>query len=233
MVGIVGLGYVGLPLILRYAEVGYPVVGFDTDSAKITALKDGKSYIKHIGHDRVAALAQADSVDFSSDMERIADVDAIIICVPTPLNKHREPDLSFVVNTVEAISPFLRCGQVMSLESTTYPGTTEEELLPRIEAQGLKVGEDFALVYSPEREDPGNKNFNTQTIPKLVGGVTPRCLQAGEALYNQVVDRTVPVSSPRTAEMAKLLENIHRAVNIGLVNEMKLVADRMGVDSTR
>lgn len=230
MVGIVGLGYVGLPLILRYAEVGYPVVGFDTDSAKITALKDGKSYIKHIGHDRVAALAQADSVDFSSDMARIADVDAIIICVPTPLNKHREPDLSFVVNTVEAISPFLRCGQVMSLESTTYPGTTEEELLPRIEAQGLKVGEDFALVYSPEREDPGNKNFNTQTIPKLVGGVTPRCLQAGEALYNQVVDRTVPVSSPRTAEMAKLLENIHRAVNIGLVNEMKLVADRMGVD---
>ena len=230
MVGIVGLGYVGLPLILRYAEVGYPVVGFDTDDAKIQALKGGKSYIKHIGNDRVAALAQADSVDFSSDMARIADVDAIIICVPTPLNKHREPDLSFVVNTVEAISPFLRCGQVMSLESTTYPGTTEEELLPRIEAQGLKIGEDFALVYSPEREDPGNKNFNTQTIPKLVGGVTPSCLQAGEALYNQVVDRTVPVSSPRTAEMAKLLENIHRAVNIGLVNEMKLVADRMGVD---
>ena len=230
VIGVVGLGYVGLPLILRYAEVGFPVVGFDTDQAEVESLGAGRSYIKHIGETRIRKLAASDKVTFTADMAKIAEVDAVIICVPTPLDHHREPDLSFVISTVEAIAPHLHAGQVVSLESTTYPGTTEEELQPRIEAQDLVIGADVALVYSPEREDPGNPDFTTQTIPKLVGGVTAACLEAGVALYDQVVDRAVPVSSPKTAEMAKLLENIHRAVNIGLVNEMKVVADRMGVD---
>ena len=154
----------------------------------------------------------------------------VIICVPTPLSKYREPDLSFVINTVESLRPYLRAGQVISLESTTYPGTTEEELLPRLEKDGLVVGRDFFLVYSPEREDPGNARFTTNSIPKVVGGQTSACLEAGKALYRQAVDILVPVSSTKVAELTKLLENIHRAVNIGLVNEMKVVADRMGVD---
>jgi len=157
-------------------------------------------------------------------------VDALILCVPTPLNQYREPDLSFVINTTESLMPYLRPGQLFALESTTYPGTTDEELKPRIEAQGLKVGEDVFLVFSPEREDPGNAHFSTQTIPKVVGGYTPACLEAGVALYSKVIDQVVPVSSTKAAEMTKLLENIHRAINIGLVNEMKIVADAMGID---
>jgi len=225
-IGIIGLGYVGLPLMLRYAEAGYTVLGFDIDSTKAEALERGESYFEHIPSSRVASAQVRATTDFS----RAGEPDALIICVPTPLNRYREPDLSFVTGTVEALLPALRPGQVVSLESTTYPGTTEEELLPRIEQQGLKVGEEIFLVYSPEREDPGNAHFETRTIPKVVGGHTPACLEVGQALYGTAIDKVVPVSSTRAAEMTKLLENIHRAVNIGLVNEMKIVADRMGID---
>ena len=226
VIGIVGLGYVGLPLMLRYAEAGYSVLGFDVDSAKVRDIESGQSYFEHIPSARVAAANLSATIDFS----RAGEVDALIICVPTPLNRHREPDLSFVTRTVESLLPSLRVGQVISLESTTYPGTTEEELLPRIEQRGMAVGSDVFLVYSPEREDPGNANFETRTIPKVVGGHTPSCLEVGEALYGTAIDTVVPVSSTRAAEMTKLLENIHRAVNIGLVNEMKIVADRMGIN---
>lgn len=229
IVGVVGLGYVGLPLLLRFAEVGFKVLGFDIDAKKVDALNGGQSYIEHIGAARVG-VAISKGFAATDDFSRIVEVDAIIICVPTPLNQYREPDLSFITNTVDQMVPFLRASQVLSLESTTYPGTTEEELLPRVEKGGLKVGENFFLVYSPEREDPGNRDFTTATIPKICGGHTAACLEVGVALYEQVIDTVVPVSSTRTAEMTKLLENIHRAVNIGLVNEMKIVADAMGVD---
>jgi UDP-N-acetyl-D-glucosamine dehydrogenase len=229
VIGIVGLGYVGLPLTLRFSEVGYRVIGFDVDTAKVSALNAGKSYIEHIpasGIQRAIGAGFRATTDYSE--ARLAD--ALIICVPTPLNAYREPDLSFVVNTMESVVPHLREGQVVSLESTTYPGTTEEELKPRIESRGLTVGRDVFLVFSPEREDPGNATFGTRNIPKVCGGSTPDCLEVGVALYAQAVDKVVPVSSTRAAEMTKLLENIHRAVNIGLVNEMKIVADRMGID---
>jgi UDP-N-acetyl-D-glucosamine dehydrogenase len=228
-VGIIGLGYVGLPLALRFAEVGTPVLGFDIDAAKVADLMAGRSYIRHIG-DAAVAQARASGMAATSDFSRIGEVDAILICVPTPLDRYREPDLSFVVSTLDSILPYLRPGQLLSLESTTWPGTTEEVLRPRLEQAGFVIGEDCFLVYSPEREDPGNRNFNTRTIPKIVGGSTPACLAAGLALYSKVIDKVVPVSSTRTAEMTKLLENIHRAINIGLVNEMKIVADRMGID---
>jgi UDP-N-acetyl-D-glucosamine dehydrogenase len=228
-VGVLGLGYVGLPLALRFAEAGFPTVGFDIDPAKVQALNEGRTYIKTVGAERVRA-GRAKGFTASADFARTAEADALIICVPTPLTRAREPDLSFVIGTVEAILPYLRPGQLVSLESTTYPGTTEEELRPRIERRGLRVGEDVFLVFSPEREDPGNARFHTRTIPKICGGCTPACLEAGVALYSRAVDRVVPVSSTRVAELTKLLENIHRAVNIGLVNEMKMVADRMGID---
>ena len=228
-IGIVGMGYVGLPLMLRYNEVGYRVIGFDIDEKKVQQLQAGKSYIVHIPPQAIAA-AREKGFEATTDFSRVSEVDAVIICVPTPLDKHREPDLSFVVNTMDTVAPYLRAGQIVSLESTTYPGTTEEELRPRIEAKNLKVGEDVFLVFSPEREDPGNPNFTTRTIPKVCGGSTRACLEAGQALYENVIDKVVAVSSTKTAEMVKLLENIHRAVNIGLVNEMKIVADRMGID---
>ena len=227
--GIVGLGYVGLPLALRFAAVGYQVVGIDNDPQKVAALNAGQSYIGHIPEDKISA-AKAAGFAATDDFAQAANCDALVLCLPTPLNEFREPDLSYVTNTMEALVPHLREGQVVSLESTTYPGTTEEEMLPRIQQSGLAVGEQIFLVYSPEREDPGNPNFETATIPKLIGGHTAACLQAGTALYEQVVDTLVPMSSTRAAEMTKLLENIHRAVNIGLVNEMKTVADRMGID---
>ncbi|MGQ0684333.1 nucleotide sugar dehydrogenase [Bradyrhizobium sp.] len=228
-IGIVGLGYVGLPLVLRYCEVGYRVIGFDVDQSKVSALLEGKSYIEHIGSDKIARFVGS-SLQPTSDLSRVKEVDALIFCVPTPLGRHREPDLSFVVGTIESVAPYLHPGMVLSLESTTYPGTTDEELKPRIEALGFVVGKDIFLVFSPEREDPGNPMFSTQTIPKVCGGCTKECLQAGIALYDKVVDTIVPVSSTRAAELTKLLENIHRAVNIGLVNEMKVVADRMNID---
>lgn len=229
VVGIVGLGYVGLPLVLRFCDAGFRVVGFDIDPTKVDAVNAGRSYIEHISADRIAC-ARASGFDATTEFSRAGEVDGLILCVPTPLNKYREPDLSFVIQTTNSLVPFLRKGQLLSLESTTYPGTTDEELLPRIQSRGLVVGQDFFLVYSPEREDPGNVAFSTQTIPKVCGGVTENCLKAGLALYGQVIDRVVPVSSTRVAELTKLLENIHRAVNIGLVNEMKIVADKMDID---
>lgn len=229
LIGIVGLGYVGLPLMLRYNAIGFRVLGIDIDASKVEKLNAGQSYIEHIAAAHIAK-ARASGFEATTDFSRVSECDALVLCVPTPLNKYREPDMSFVIDTTNAIKPFLRAGQVVSLESTTYPGTTEEELLPRVQEGGLKVGEDIFLVYSPEREDPGNPNFETRTIPKVIGGHTPNCLQAGIALYEQAIDRVVPVSSTKAAELTKLLENIHRAVNIGLVNEMKIVADRMGID---
>jgi UDP-N-acetyl-D-glucosamine dehydrogenase len=228
-IGILGLGYVGIPLALRFHEVGLKVVGFDIDRQRVATLNAGESPIKHIPSAAIAAMV-ADGFEATIDFERIPEVDAIIICVPTPLTRHRDPDLSFIIETMEAVTPHLQPGQMLSLESTTWPGTTEEVLRPFIEGRGFTVGEDFFLVYSPEREDPGNPNFTTHTIPKVVGGAAAACRAAGEALYAHAVDKVVPVSSTQAAELTKLLENIHRAVNIGLVNEMKLIADRMDID---
>ncbi len=228
-IGIVGLGYVGLPLMLRYTEMGFKVLGIDIDAKKITSLMAGKSYIEHISGQSIQN-AVAKGFKATTDFAQAKEADALIICVPTPLNKYREPDLSYVVNTMDSLVPHLRKGHVVSLESTTYPGTTDEELLPRMEKAGLKVGENAFLLFSPEREDPGNPDFTTRTIPKVIGGHTPSCLEVGIALYGSVIDKVVPVSSTRVAEMTKLLENIHRSVNIGLVNEMKIVADKMDID---
>ncbi|WP_397377519.1 UDP-N-acetyl-D-glucosamine 6-dehydrogenase [Pseudomonas sp.] len=229
VIGIVGLGYVGLPLMLRYNAIGFRVLGIDIDTGKVEKLKAGRSYIEHIACEHVAR-ARNSGFEATCDFRRASECDALILCVPTPLNKYREPDMSFVIDTTNAIKPYLRAGQIVSLESTTYPGTTEEELLPRVQESGLLVGENIYLVYSPEREDPGNPDFETRTIPKVIGGHTANCLQVGIALYEQAIDQVVPVSSTKAAELTKLLENIHRAVNIGLVNEMKVVADRMGID---
>ncbi|WLI90677.1 nucleotide sugar dehydrogenase [Massilia sp. R2A-15] len=229
VIGIVGLGYVGLPLTLRYSAVGFKVLGIDIDGAKVARLNEGASYIEHIPASQIAR-ARESGFEATTDFTRVAEADALIICVPTPLNAYREPDLSFVLGTTDALLPHMRQGQLMSLESTTYPGTTEEELRPRLESRGFVVGEDVFLVFSPEREDPGNPRFETRTIPKVCGGSTPNCLQAGLALYGPAIDKVVPVSSTRAAELTKLLENIHRAVNIGLVNEMKVIADKMDID---
>jgi UDP-N-acetyl-D-glucosamine dehydrogenase len=230
LIGILGLGYVGLPLVLRFSSAGFKVLGFDVDAGKVEALNGGESYIEHIKGSDVAAAAER-GFEATTDISRAREADALIICVPTPLGRFREPDLSFVLSTTDSILPHLRPGQVLSLESTTYPGTTEEELKPRVESRaGLRVGENFFLVISPEREDPGNSSFTTQTIPKICGGSTATCLRVGVALYTQAVNEVVAVSSTRAAEMTKLLENIHRSVNIGLVNEMKIISDRMGID---
>jgi UDP-N-acetyl-D-glucosamine dehydrogenase len=229
LIAIFGLGYVGLPLSLRFSEAGFRVLGFDVDRAKVDALNTGRSYIGHISAAAIAA-ARTRGFEATADFARSREADALIVCVPTPLDPRREPDLSYVIGTIEAIAPHLRAGQLVSLESTTYPGTTDEEFKPRIEARGFAVGRDVFLVFSPEREDPGNPVYDTRRIPKVCGGVTQDCLEAGVALYACAVDKVVPVSSAKTAEMTKLLENIHRAVNIALVNELKIVADRMGID---
>ncbi len=228
-IGVVGLGYVGLPLCLVYCKQGYDVVGFDIDQKKVNSLNASQSYIGHISDDHIKE-ALGEKFHATADFSKAKEMDALILCVPTPLDKFREPDLSFVLDTLEGLLPHMREGQVISLESTTYPGTTDEELKPRIENQGFIVGENIFLVYSPEREDPGNPNFSTSTIPKVCGGYSEQCLEAGVALYKHVIDEVVPVSSTRAAELTKLLENIHRAVNIGLVNEMKIIADRMDID---
>jgi UDP-N-acetyl-D-glucosamine dehydrogenase len=233
LVGIIGLGYVGLPLVLRFCEVGFPVLGFDTDANKVDLLNRGESYIKHI-----PSLSLAEVVHPSEgkgrfaatiDMGRLGEPDVLLICVPTPLTPKREPDLRYVENTARQIAATLRPGQLVSLESTTYPGTTAELLLP-ILSGALRVGQDYYLVFSPEREDPGNSQFQVSTIPKVVGGITPVCLEHGVALYSQVIERVIPVSSTQAAELSKLLENIYRAVNIALVNELKMLCLRMGVD---
>ncbi|MDH3355457.1 MAG: nucleotide sugar dehydrogenase, partial [Chromatiales bacterium] len=228
-VGIIGLGYVGLPLVIRFCEEHFTVVGFDVDKDKLIKLERGESYLDHIADQTIVDLSKSD-FSATADFSKIKQCDAIIICVPTPINRYREPDLSFVLDTVDAVVPYLKPQQLVVLESTTYPGTTDEKLLPRIEATGMCVGEDLYLAYSPEREDPGNPEFTTQTIPKVVGGVTESCRDVAVELYRQVINNIIPVSSTRVAEMSKLLENIHRAVNIGLVNEMKIVADSMGIN---
>jgi UDP-N-acetyl-D-glucosamine dehydrogenase len=229
VIGVVGLGYVGIPLMLRYSDVGFKVIGIDIDHSKVEKLNSGTSYIEHISDHQILEAKKA-GFEATSDFSKADIADALILCVPTPLNKHREPDLSFVRSTIDALVPFLREGHVVSLESTTYPGTTEEELQPRMDTAGLKIGETAFLVYSPEREDPGNPDYTTHTIPKICSGYTSNCLDVGIELYKNAVDRVVPVSSLKAAEMTKLLENIHRAVNIGLVNELKIVADKMGID---
>ena len=229
-IGIVGLGYVGLPLVLAYVEADCRVLGFDIDDRKIESLSSGQSYIKHISDEDVATAQSSGRLEGTTDFTRVSEVNALILCVPTPLDEHLEPDLSYVRSTLDSVCPHLQTNTVVSLESTTYPGTTAEEMVPRLEKQGLVPGETTFVVYSPEREDPGNAKYDTKSIPKVVGGHTAECLEVGKVLYNIVIDNVVPVSSTATAEMTKLLENIFRAVNIGLVNEMKVVAEAMGID---
>ncbi|OGV72759.1 MAG: UDP-N-acetyl-D-glucosamine dehydrogenase [Lentisphaerae bacterium RIFOXYB12_FULL_65_16] len=231
-VGVVGLGYVGLPLLLEFAKASFPVLGFDVDAAKVSQLKAGKSYIRHIDEARVRQfLAQNPNGDATADFARVAECDAILICVPTPLTIHREPDMQYIESTAMQVGGGLRRGQLVVLESTTYPGTTDEVLIPGLEAKsGLKAGVDFFVAYSPEREDPNNKDFSTSTIPKVVGGFTPDSLEVAKAFYDCVICRTIPVSDCRTAEATKLLENIFRCINIALVNELKMVFSEMGVD---
>ncbi len=229
-IGVIGLGYVGLPLLIRFGAAGFPILGFDVDSRKIDALRRGESYIEHIPIEPVKAFLAGKQLDLAIGFDRLADADCIIICVPTPLTDKMEPDLGYVTTTAETIASRLRRGQLIVLESTTYPGTTEEVVLPKLEQGGLKAGKDFYLAFSPEREDPGNKKFSTGNIPKIVGGVTPACLERAKALYEHAVERVVPVSSTRVAELTKLLENIYRSVNIALVNELKVLAQKMGID---
>jgi UDP-N-acetyl-D-glucosamine dehydrogenase len=229
-IGVIGLGYVGLPLVLRFAEVGFRVLGFDVDRAKVERLNGGESYIRHIESHRVAQLVAGGRFEATDDLGRLGEPDAIIICVPTPLTRHREPDLQYVEKTTDAVARTLRRGQLVVLESTTYPGTTDEVVLPRLSASGLTVGEDFYLAFSPEREDPGNAQFTTSKIPKVVGGVTPACLELAGTLYMQAVDKVVPVATTRVAEATKIVENVYRAVNIALVNELKVAFERMGID---
>jgi UDP-N-acetyl-D-glucosamine dehydrogenase len=229
-VGVVGLGYVGLPLAETFAWGGYPVLGFDIDPEKVAKLKKGESYIGHICAERIEEMMRSGRFDATTDARRFREMDVILICVPTPLTEAREPDLSCIVNTGESIQPHLRRGQLIILESTTYPGTTQELLQPILERSGLKAGEDFFLAYSPEREDPGNRDFATRNIPKVVGGINDVSRDLARALYEPVVDGVVPVSSAGVAEACKILENTYRAVNIALVNELKVVFDRMGIN---
>jgi UDP-N-acetyl-D-glucosamine dehydrogenase len=229
LVGIIGLGYVGLPLVLRFGEVGFKILGFDTDAQKVDVLNRGESFIKHIPGAGIAKLRQTAQFEATSDMHRLSEPDVLLICVPTPLDVNREPDLKYVVETTKLIAAVMRPGQLISLESTTYPGTTDEVMLPLL-PKNLSVGKDYYLVYSPEREDPGNTQFEVRTIPKVVGGMTPACLKHGVSLYSQIIDKVVPVSSTRAAELSKILENTYRAVNIALVNELKMLCLRMGID---
>jgi UDP-N-acetyl-D-glucosamine dehydrogenase len=240
-IGIIGCGYVGLPLALRFADTGHRVTGFDTDPVKVENLNAGRSYIQHIPAAKIAEHVKGGRLDATTDFTQIRNMDAVLICVPTPLDERREPDLSYVEQTALSISPNLQRTQLIVLESTTYPGTTEELVLPILERSGLKcpitrgpeaenIATDFFLAFSPEREDPGNKQFGLAQIPKVVGGTNPPSRRAAAALYAQVVSRVVPVSSTRAAEMVKLLENIFRCVNIALVNELKLLGQRMDID---
>ena len=230
-IAIIGLGYVGLPLSLQFARSGAHVLGLDIDLEKVDALNQGRSYIKHLSGEAVAEQVKAGCLQAATDFSRVSEVEAVIICVPTPLNKNREPDISFILETGRAMAPHLRHGTLVVLESTTYPGTTDEDLRSVLEAgSGLKAGEDFHLAFSPEREDPANPASKVGEVPKLVGGLTPRCLEKAVQIYRLAIKTVVPVSSCRVAEAAKLLENIFRSVNIALVNELKIVYDRMGID---
>jgi UDP-N-acetyl-D-glucosamine dehydrogenase len=229
IIGVIGLGYVGLPLVLRFSEEGFPTLGFDIDVEKVRKLNAGETYIKHIDADKIKTAIK-NGFKSTTKFSEIANVNVILICVPTPLGVHNEPDLSYIKNTLKGIKPYLKENQLLVLESTTYPGTTAEEIVPIIEDAGFEIGSNYFIGYSPEREDPGNKNYTTKTIPKVVSGFTEDCLELTKTLYDQIVDKTVPVSSLQVAEMTKILENIHRAVNIGLVNELKMVADKMNID---
>lgn len=230
VVGVIGLGYVGLPLLAAFGRAGLKVVGFDVDPRKIEKLKNGENYLKHLGEDLIRELAATGRFDATTDMQRLGECDAVIVCVPTPLGRHLEPDVSYIEKASDDIAATLRAGQLIVLESSTYPRTTREIMLPRFEAKGLRCGTDFFLAFSPEREDPGRKDHNTQTIPKLVGGIDPASTDIAAALYRKAIQTVVPVSSAEVAEAAKLLENIYRAVNIALVNEMKVILDAMGID---
>lgn len=230
VVGVIGLGYVGLPLLAAFAQAGFAVVGFDIDPKKISSLHRGENYLKHLGDSLVAGMKSTGRFDATDDFSRLKEPDAILICVPTPLGAHQEPDLSFVERTSEDIAATLRPGQLVVLESTTYPGTTRQIVLPRLEKRGLVHGKDFFLAYSPEREDPGRKDFNTRTIPKLVGGIDEKSGELAAALYRQAIEQVILVASAEIAESAKLLENIYRAVNIALVNEMKILLTEMNID---
>jgi UDP-N-acetyl-D-glucosamine dehydrogenase len=227
-IGVIGLGYVGLPLVIEFCKAGFHVNGFDVDEEKVDALRRGKCYIEHIDLSLFAPYAPRFTP--TNDFSRLSETDCIVICVPTPLNINREPNMTYVFETTKTIAQYLKKGQLIVLESTTYPGTTDEEMRAILEEKGLKAGKDFYLAFSPEREDPNNRDFSTSTIPKVVGGYTEECLTAARALYDSIVVRTVPVSSTSVAEAAKLLENIYRAVNIALVNELKILFDRMGID---
>ena len=230
VIGIIGLGYVGLPLIDAFTRAGFRCQGFDVDQSKIDSLKAGKSYIKHISSEKVAGWIEGDKLEPICDMTRLGESDVLLICVPTPLNKSRDPDLKYVELTGEAIAKTLRPGQLVILESTTYPTTTRDVLMPILEKSGLKCGEEFFVAYSPEREDPGNPDYSAAGIPKVVGGVGEKSLELACALYNHAIVQVVPVSSPEIAEAAKILENTYRAVNIAMVNELKILFDRMGID---
>ena len=230
VVCIIGLGYVGLPLVKSFLNAGFQVIGFDIDEMKVVSLNKGESYIQHVSGKDLIPFINKGRFQASSNSNILKKADAILICVPTPLDEHRDPDLSFVLSTTEVISQNIQKGQLVVLESTTYPGTTEEEMRPILEKNGLQVGEDFFLAYSPERENPGDKDYSTTRIPKVVGGVTPGCKKVALALYDKVVVKTVPVSSTRVAEATKLLENIFRSVNIAMVNELKMIFDRMDID---
>ncbi len=229
-IGVIGLGYVGLPLVIRFAEESYDVTGFDIDENKVSKLNCKQSYIHHIPSERIETLIDTGKFAATSDYSKIQDMDAIIICVPTPLNDQKEPNMKYVRETSREIKKHLRKDQLIVLESTTYPGTTREILLPILKSNGFTEGRDIFLAYSPEREDPGNPHFHTKNTPKVVGGITPNCTRAASALYQSIIDEIVPVSSPEVAEFSKLLENIFRSVNIALVNELKILADKMGVD---
>lgn len=230
VVGVLGLGYVGLPLGVAFAEAGFPTVGFDVDVAKVDAIRKGESYIRHIDGAPLRKLVDAGTLSATADLGALRGCDAVLICVPTPLNDSREPNLRFVEQAAEAIAKDLRPGQLVVLESTTFPGTTDEVLRPILERGGLRAGSDFFLAFSPEREDPANERFRTPGIPKVVGGHTPACLEVARTLYGSVMQQVVPVGSTRVAELSKLLENIFRCVNIALVNELKMLCDRMGID---
>lgn len=228
--GVIGLGYVGLPLVKEFVRSGFKTIGFDVDPKKVKSLNKGQSYILHIPSKDIKPMVKDKMFSATEDFSRLKEADVLAICVPTPLTKWRDPDLSYVEQTTEVIAKTLRKGQVIILESTTYPGTTDELMLPILEKTGLKAGKDFFLAFSPEREDPGNPIFNTRTIPKVLGGLTPSCMKVSSAFYEMVFDEVIKVSSTRTAELTKLLENIYRSVNIALINEMKMVADKMDID---
>jgi UDP-N-acetyl-D-glucosamine dehydrogenase len=230
IVGVLGLGYVGLPLAREFVNAGVRVVGLDIDEPKVKKLNSGKSILKTVSHESVKAMVKSGRFKATADMSQIKKVDAVLICVPTPLTENREPDMQFVEGSCRTIAKYIQPGQLISLESTTYPGTTRELMMPILEAGGLKAGRDFYLAYSPEREDPGNKHFNTRTIPKVVGGLTPACRDMAQKLYSLAIDKMVPVSSLEAAESAKILENVYRCINIAMVNELKMVFDRMGID---